>query len=432
MNDYRTLRSLFAVLAPLGLAATGCGSPLVEFSDSVCLRRAAGLAEMSPASETDFIALRESQDFSGSMTPIHVAQWGNPCVNASDKPACSAALNALPIDPPLRSGGFDVQTRYDVALTRGDVVQAISTRAGLLELLGAIDTPNEAALLAFADGHEMPCDIQNVQKTSEGYVLLGTRGNTCGGDVEHYEINVTAAGTITEGASEVVEEGDPNCAIGRRPKALRSSTKKARSLGDFFANAAHLEAASVHAFEQLAGELEAHGAPRRLVRAALRSRADEVRHARMTAQLARRFGGRPVRAVVGPQPVRSLFDVAMDNATEGCVRETFGALVATVQAMRARDPHVRRSLRRIAADETRHAALSWAIDTWARKKLPAHQSRELDEARRRAVETLRREVATEWAEDVIAVAGMPSAEASANMVAALDSTLWLKDRAASL
>lgn len=420
MNDLRSLGSLFALLAPLGLATSGCDSPIGDFSGRVCTTQADGLSSLAPAAGTDFVALRQNIE----LDPQIVSQWGTPCATATDAAVCSAALEALVSDSPLVTSSGQLLVTYDVAFTRGDDVQRVSTRAQLLELLGAIDTPNEAALLAFADRHTMPCDDDNVRAEGDGFVLLGTIGSTCGGDVEHFEITVTASGQVTLGEREIVEYGDDSCAIGRRPGSLRSRAARGRSVGQFFANVAHLEAASVHAFEQLAGELAAHDAPRGLVRAALRSRADEVRHALATAGIARRFGGRPVRPVVGPRSVRSLFDVALDNTTEGCVRETFGALVATVQAKRAGDARIRRALGRIAIDETRHAQLSWAIDAWARRRLPAPLGRALDEARRGAVASLRREVATEWPEDVITIAGMPRAEGSLRMLAGLQTTLW--------
>jgi hypothetical protein len=92
--------------------------------------------------------------------------------------------------------------------------------------------------------------------------------------------------------------------------------------------------------------------------------------------------------------------------------------------MRAGSPVVRRELRRIAADETRHAALSWAIDAWARGRLGPARRRALDEARREAVAALRVEAAIEWPAEVTTIAGMPGAEASARLVAGLEAELW--------
>src|SRR4029079_4274037 len=74
---------------------------------------------------------------------------------------------------------------------------------------------------------------------------------------------------------------------------------------------------------------------------------------------------------------RPLAEVAIENAVEGCVRETFGAMMATYQAAHAEDAEIARIMRRVARDETRHAALSWAVARWA---WPA-----LDEAARAAL-----------------------------------------------
>src|SRR5262249_18706716 len=127
--------------------------------------------------------------------------------------------------------------------------------------------------------------------------------------------------------------------VGRIPAGLaRPRRRRAASpgvapstLGAYFADAAHLEDASVHAFRRLRRELLAHGAPPRLLRAAERAARDEIRHARLTGRLARRFGGDLCRARVKKLATRPLDEVAIENAVEGCVRETFGAMVATFQ-----------------------------------------------------------------------------------------------------
>lgn len=422
-NDrHRRIGAIIAALTPLGLAS--CSSSIIgEFDSRVCFYDSQALADLAPAVETDYVALRSySPMVSGA--PSTTAEWGSLCANASDVAACEAALAAVPADAALISIPGQVAQNYDVVFTRGDETGRISDVDALLALLGTIDTPNEALLLAQASGHQLPCGEDNLRVAGDGYVLLGSRGNTCGGDVSHYEITVTADGAVSEGPSEVVEEGDPNCAIGRRPDALASHGNKACTVGAFFANAAHLEAASVYAFTQLAAELVAHGAPRQLVRAAWRARADEIRHAHSTAALARRFGARPIRPRVPPHRVRNLFDVARDNATEGCVRETFGALAASVQARAARSRAVRRAMRPIAADETRHATLSWAVDAWARSQLAPVQRRALDRARRQSVARLRDESAQGWSAEITNAAGMPTAEASARMVEELDAVLW--------
>ena len=173
---------------------------------------------------------------------------------------------------------------------------------------------------------------------------------------------------------------------GRRPKGLCvSEPARGAALGQHFAEMARLERASVDAFRHLRRELVAHRAPWRLVRAAERAARDEVRHARATGSLARRHGSTPVAPTVLCTPVRDLETIAIENAVEGCVRETFGALVATWQARSAADTLVRATMKRIARDETRHSALALQVNGWLKGRLnPAARAR-VDEARRQAL-----------------------------------------------
>ncbi|HEY0094498.1 MAG TPA: ferritin-like domain-containing protein, partial [Archangium sp.] len=158
---------------------------------------------------------------------------------------------------------------------------------------------------------------------------------------------------------------------GRRPEGLQEpGPLEADSvLGAFNAHVAWLEAASVPAFLRLAEELSAHGAPEALVKAARRSAGDEVRHTRVMQALARRHGARMPEVDVAPFAPRSLEAMLTENAVEGCVRETYGALCVGWQARTAGDPELRGALRSIARDELRHSELAWAVDAWACDRL---------------------------------------------------------------
>jgi hypothetical protein len=175
---------------------------------------------------------------------------------------------------------------------------------------------------------------------------------------------------------------------GRRPAGLAEAVAPdpvdGCAIGRYWARMAHLEAASVPAFARLGRELVAHGAPAALRRAAERARRDEVRHARLTARLARAHGVAPPAVALAAQEPRSLEAMARENAVEGCVRETFGALVAAWQARAAADPGVRRAMAKIARDERRHAELAWAVDRWAARRLGATARRRVAAARREA------------------------------------------------
>jgi hypothetical protein len=214
--------------------------------------------------------------------------------------------------------------------------------------------------------------------------------------------------------------------VGRRPSGLaRAPAPRAETaLGDWFARAAHLESASVVAFEALARELATHDAPRTLLKAATRSARDEVRHARVTTALARRFGAVPRAVRVKTRANRSLEAIARENAVEGCVRETFGAMVATWQATHAKDGAVQRAMEAIARDETRHAALSFAVARWADAQLDACARERIQRAQRRAVARLAREVAFARVDSVADVLGLPSPAEAARLFGEMRRTLW--------
>lgn len=158
---------------------------------------------------------------------------------------------------------------------------------------------------------------------------------------------------------------------GRVPAGLSpvAGVRASSLLGAYFASAARLEAASVTAFRRLREELVLHDAPPELQAAARAAEGDEVRHTLAMARLARKHGGRYERPRVDDVAPRSLAAIAEENVVEGCARETFCALLATHQAEHAPDPEVARVMTAIAADETRHAALSWAIARWSLAKL---------------------------------------------------------------
>jgi hypothetical protein len=233
-----------------------------------------------------------------------------------------------------------------------------------------------------------------------------------------YECLVVDASAIPDTTPLTLEcaTGLSKCApgLGRRPEGLACSSPRSGgdAVGAMLAEMAHLEAASVHAFRRLGRELSGLGAPRALVRTAERSARDEVRHTRVTARLAGRRGATPAPVVIDRRRrARSVADFAVENAVEGCVRECFGALVATRQASAARNPEVAKAMRSIAVDETRHAALAWEIARWLAPRLDARESARVARAMRGALEALRCEVATTPAEVARALALPTGAEA---------------------
>jgi hypothetical protein len=217
------------------------------------------------------------------------------------------------------------------------------------------------------------------------------------------------------------------CIGGRRPEGLASGScpEGGGALGRWWADLSYLEGASVPAFRRLARELTAHQAPASLVRAARRAIWDELRHQRVTAAMAARHGVRAPVARVPSRAGRPLVEVARENAVEGCVRETYGAVVAAWQARTARDPRTRAVMARIARDEGQHAVLAWAVDHWARTRLAPDQRRAIDLARRQVAQELVTTVAAADPEPSLAgPLGLPSAREAGSLARQALQSLW--------
>ncbi|HEY2366860.1 MAG TPA: ferritin-like domain-containing protein [Polyangiaceae bacterium] len=187
---------------------------------------------------------------------------------------------------------------------------------------------------------------------------------------------------------EVVDAGIVSCGCtGRRFEGYADVGTEG------FAKLARLEAASVFAFERLHDELSALGASPPLLARVRRAVADEKRHTRLMTHLARQRGER-VELVCEPTfSDRAVEAIAIENATEGCVRELFGALVATWHGTHARDRALRRTFRVIARDETRHAELALRVAAFLSCRLDAKARARVKSARADAVTMLAREVA---------------------------------------
>ena len=128
------------------------------------------------------------------------------------------------------------------------------------------------------------------------------------------------------------------------------------------------EHASVAAFARFTLQLLALGAPPELVADACRAQLDEVAHARTTLALAAAYG-RPIGP--GMLPIADALAAPLDRESvlvatfiEGCVGETIAAAELELAAQSCADAAVAATLRRLAADEQRHAALAWRTVQW--------------------------------------------------------------------
>jgi hypothetical protein len=365
--------------------------------------------------------------FVGALSYSRRVLHGTPCSGASDETACSSAIEASLAESDCVENPCD-----DFFLvTHGDTVTRVEERAALSALLGTIDTETEAAIAAlFADAW-VTCWSELGDGGTDA--TAGTRVRAIEGG---YEIDTRSScygspliGTATvDGDANVDITADMSFCLGRRPEGLSptSSVRARHELGAYFTRAARLEAASVYAFEQLARDLERLSAPRALVELALRSALEEVGHTRTMGALAQRFGGEPSAPVVVPQPERSAFAIALDNAVEGCVRETYGALVAFYQAEAATDAHVRAAMLQLAEDETRHAQLAWQVAQWLEPQLCATERDAIVRARRAAYDELQRELGSKLSHAARTLLGLPDETVALALLLQLDAALSLR------
>jgi len=163
------------------------------------------------------------------------------------------------------------------------------------------------------------------------------------------------------------------CRLKRRD--LSKATTRA-AIGVQWAEAARAEAASIPAFVALARDLQTAQAPADLVRRALVAVADEVRHAQVSAKIARRYLGRPLAVEVpnlhpatsDETSVHLLSRLAVESWRDGCLGEGIEAVRAAERGKITKSRYVRASLQTIAREEATHAELAWDVLIWATQK----------------------------------------------------------------
>jgi hypothetical protein len=147
-------------------------------------------------------------------------------------------------------------------------------------------------------------------------------------------------------------------------------------LATHWAAVARAEHASIASFAQFGARLLALGAPPTLVRAALAAADDEARHAEFALARASEYAGTALEFAAldtrgAGNPHESLQDSVLACVREGCIGETLAALELETLADACEDPELAASLRAIADDEARHAALAWQFVQWALAREPS-------------------------------------------------------------
>jgi len=219
------------------------------------------------------------------------------------------------------------------------------------------------------------CDAQYWAVVDSCSAALSSDGNAAGPGEGQVGVSCKIEGV------QAYCEGRRHASWGRRETPVGTDLA-----GRWLADAAANEAASVQSFRCLVRELRGCGLRSRV--ALRRAAQQEIGHARLLDRLAAARGSMRPKQSYHFGKARSLFEVALENAREGCVAETYAGLVALHQAQTARDPQVRRAFASIARDESEHAELAWALHAELRAKLTKGGRRRLDEALEAALTAL--------------------------------------------
>ncbi|MFZ6178412.1 ferritin-like domain-containing protein [Nannocystis pusilla] len=414
------------------------GPTAADFAGDTCDAAAlvARFGEAKLAKSYDYVELRMSQlqpdkgDQWKVLNSQAVASFGASCKDPKTAKACTKALaKATSPNSLFPPGAGRMPTSTYLVVQSGAEVSTITTRAEVAALFGTVDAPVEAMFLATLDGYVPLCDASKVREVEGGYELLAKKNfNECLNQFHGHV--VTVKGETVSSQTEVdLTKPDEGCAVaGRRPEGFRPAPRTEDSaLVAYLDEMHHLEAASVPAFERLARELAHHGAPAALVERAEAAARDEVRHAAGFAGLRARVAATDCTslALEVPTEVRSLEALARENAVEGCVRETFGALVARYQASVAADEPLRRLFAAIAEDELDHAALAWDVATWLNGQLDEAARARVQAAE--AAELARLTVAlatTKPDSEVSHLCGVPSPAIATTMFERCKASLW--------
>lgn len=160
------------------------------------------------------------------------------------------------------------------------------------------------------------------------------------------------------------------CGGAHLPDVHELSEASRGELARHWTRVGQMEHASVAAFARFALELLALGAPGWALAETSAAMADETAHAHAAFLVASAYAGYEIGPAalsiegalgVGAPSARAVLATLL---REGCLGETLAAIEATEALHQAEDPAIRAVLERIAADETRHAALAWRTMAW--------------------------------------------------------------------
>ncbi|WP_040849290.1 hypothetical protein [Thiofilum flexile] len=195
-------------------------------------------------------------------------------------------------------------------------------------------------------------------------------------------------------------------------------------LGHYFAEMASMETAAITAFRYLVRELEAYQAPAALIQMAREAVQEEIEHAEMAGLLAQAYDTSVPEVLIDDFRLRSLVDIALENAVQGCVNETYAAACGYWQAAVAEHEVFREVIAHISEEESKHATLSWAIHVWIMPQLTLQEQQVVRVAQAQAIARLQTIEGADEHPLIRMALGQPSAAESERLVNQLRTQLW--------
>lgn len=160
-----------------------------------------------------------------------------------------------------------------------------------------------------------------------------------------------------------------------------------------------MEHASIASFARFSLQLIHLGAPPELHQETAQAMLDEIHHAKLCFELARRFTKGDIGP--GPLPVHGALDSDLDMLSvfqevfwEGCVGETLAAFEAAQAATLATDPQVKATLEIIEKDEQQHAELGWKTLAWILRQQSCAGARQLRHLIQHLIQNIAQDAAT--------------------------------------
>ncbi|MET0284240.1 MAG: hypothetical protein ABW352_07210, partial [Polyangiales bacterium] len=237
-------------------------------------------SELKLAQPADYLAVRQASGLARDAgeseawtrtTFMTVSEVGTRCASATSA-ACAETVAKHP-EREHPSLCTQACVEWSLVTTRGDEVRRWVTPEEIQQQLGPIDSYDDALMRVASLGFNVSCpgpngvsdpaaaNLRAVRQVEGGYELFASNvTGLCPVRTRRSQLRVASDGVVTTIATK--DFATDGACIGRIPAGLVATSRdQARSLGEYLASCAHLEAASVFAFERLASELRAHGAP---------------------------------------------------------------------------------------------------------------------------------------------------------------------------